>query len=138
MGLEFAQNGALVASLETTALSAPPLRRTVGTAEGSRCREVFIDMEVVTGEPARLAKDCGELQRDPFGSIAHAVNPALETATGLLGAMSPPPTHDIHLGKGGCVVRFHFARRLRGAQTDLPPLARAFGFPGPGLDGADH
>ena len=70
-------------TLEAVLLSVSPLLGLVRPAHGCRRGQIFTDMEEVAQKAGLLAEDFPALQLDPFGPVAHRMNPAVQSPAGL-------------------------------------------------------
>src|SRR5215217_3683052 len=116
---------------------APALWCLWSARQGSGC-QILADVKIVAKKGALRAEDFSRLQTNPFGSIAERMHLTVEPPTCAAGAMTPAPTHFIHIAKGGGIDRFGLARRLGCRQTYFFPIPRLFALSRSGCYRAHH
>ena len=82
-------------------------------------------MVEVGQRPGVGSEDLADLQGDPFGSVAHGVDGAVQAAPGFFGDVAPSVSGFLHAAKGGGVFALHAALALCGDEPDFLPRARA-------------
>src|SRR6266436_6272309 len=85
----------------------------VGSARGSRLRQILAHVKIIAQESALRAEDLCGLESDPFSAIAQRMDLALESPTSPTRTVAPTPPDFVNLTKGGGVKFFGAAQRLR-------------------------
>src|SRR4051794_5356641 len=95
-------------------------------------------MKEITKESALGSEHLLALQPDPFGSVAHGLNLAVQSPPCLPCTMAPTPTGFLHAAEGGPVHDGGAVLGLRGHQAHLLPISRPLALPRPRRHCANH